>query len=86
MLTLLLRPDLEEKDRLALLDSVKKQLGSVAKEDLWGNRSLTYPIKRQEKAFFAHFEFSLDPEKLSSLDKLIKLDEDILRYLIVRKD
>ncbi len=87
-LTLVLRSDLEEKDRKALLDNVVKKLvgeeGKVDKEDVWGSRDLAYPIKRQTKGFVAHFEITADPKNAKSIDKVLKVEEDILRYLLVR--
>lgn len=88
-LTLVLKPDLEEKERKALLDSInKKALGSegkVEKEDLWGVKTLAYSIKRQTSGFFAHFEISADPKDIKGLDKTLKVEEDVLRYLLIRR-
>ncbi len=85
LLTFLIKEEIDEKERKALLDSITKKFAKLGKEDLWGSRSLVYPIKRQEKAFYAHYEFEADPADISSIDKMIKLNEDILRYLIVRR-
>lgn len=88
-LTLVLKPEMDEKEKKALLDSVVKKLingdGKVEKEDLWGAKDLAYPIKRQTKGFYAHFEISADPKNAKGLDKMLKVEEDILRYLLVRR-
>ena len=88
-LTLVLKQDVDEKERKSLLDSVTKKLvgedGKVEKEDLWGVKDLVYPIKKQSKGFFAHFEISADPKSVKDLDKNLKVEEDILRYLLIRK-
>ncbi|OGE21165.1 30S ribosomal protein S6 [Candidatus Daviesbacteria bacterium RIFCSPHIGHO2_01_FULL_40_24] len=88
-LTLVLKPGLEEKERKTLLDALSKKLtgegGKVAKEDLWGVRPLAYPIKRNTSGFFAHFEIEADPANAKGLDKILKLEEDVLRYLLIRK-
>ena len=79
---------MEEKERKAFLDSMVKKLigedGKVSKEDLWGNKDLAYPIKRQTKGYVAHFEISTDPKNAKTIDKTLKVEEDILRYLLVR--
>lgn len=89
LLTLVLKPDLEDKDRKTLLDGVVKKLvgedGKVEKEDLWGVRDLAYPIKKQTKGFYAHYEISADPKNAKGLDKSLKVEEDILRYLLIRR-
>lgn len=88
LLTLVSKPDMDEKERKALLDSMVKKLlgeeGKVSKEDLWGVRELAYPIKKQSKGFYAHYEISADPKAAKGLDKTLKLEEDVLRYLLVR--
>lgn len=85
-LTLVVSNKLDEKERKELLDSISKKINKVEKEDSWGMRSLAYPIKHQEKGFYAHLEFKADPKEISSLDKMIKLNEDIIRYLLLKKD
>lgn len=80
---------MEEKERKTLLDSITKKLvgedGKLEKEDLWGKRSLAYPIKRQTQGYFAHFEIEANPKNAKGIDKSLKEEEDILRYLLVRK-
>ncbi len=84
MLTILINESLDEKARQALIDDVVKNFGQKSKEDLWGSKSLSYPIKHQNKAFYAHFEFSSEPSSIPPLDKKLKLNEDIIRYLLLR--
>lgn len=84
-LALLIKDSLDEKARGELLDSVKKNLGEIKKEDLWGSRSMSYKIQKADKAFYAYFEFETTPGAIPSLDKSIRLNEDIIRYLLIRK-
>ncbi|HBQ50436.1 30S ribosomal protein S6 [Candidatus Daviesbacteria bacterium RIFCSPLOWO2_01_FULL_38_10] len=84
-LTLVLKPDMEEKVRKELLEGLKKKFDKVIKEDLWGLRDLAYPIKKQTKGFYAHFEIEAEPKNAKGLDKILKVEEDIIRYLLVRK-
>jgi small subunit ribosomal protein S6 len=83
-LTVLVKEKLSESDRTGIFDALKKNFGSLGKEDLWGIRSLAYPIKHNDRAFYAHFEFSAEPSAILTLDKNIRLNEDIIRYLLVK--
>ncbi len=85
MATIMIKNDLPEKEREEILSSVKNQFGKLEKEELWGSRDLSYPILHSGKAYYAHYEFESDPSTISILDKTLKLNEDIIRYLIVRK-
>src|SRR5688500_17331320 len=86
-LTLVLKPEMSEEARKKLLDEVEGKLkgsdGKV-KVDLWGARDLAYPIKHQSRGFYAHFEAETEPQVASELDKILKVEEDIVRYLLVR--
>ena len=84
LLTVLVENDLDEKERTALLESVTKRFGKVVKEDLWGVKDLAYPILKQSKAFYAHFEFESEPSSIAPLDRALKNNEDVIRYLLVR--
>lgn len=91
-LTLVLRADLDEKARKALSDKVinrlingKENPGKVLKEDLWGVRPLAYPLKRQNKGYFAHYEIETESKSAYGLDKFLQLEEDILRYLLIKR-
>lgn len=83
-LTLVLKNDLEEKERKALLESITKRFGKLEKEELWGSRDLAYPIKHQTKGFYAHYLFASEAKDIAPLDKAVKIEEDIIRYLLVR--
>ena len=87
-LTLVLKPELEEKARQVLVGEIRGKItganGKVGKEDAWGARELAYPIKRQVKGFYVHFEFETEPQVAKSIDKTLKVEEDILRYLLIR--
>lgn len=90
LLTLVLKSELSETDRKGLLDGIKSKAigkdGRITKEDLWGNRELAYPIKKQTKGYYAHFDVETDPAVVKHLDKTLKVEEDILRYLFIRND
>ena len=85
-LTLVIKPGLDEKSRKELLANIKEILGGgkVLKEDLWGERDLAYPIKKQSKAYYVHLELELEPNIAKGLDKTLKVEEDIIRHLFVR--
>lgn len=83
-LTLILKPEMEEKERKELLESVSKKIDKLEKEDLWGVKDLSYSIKKQKKGFYVHYLFQAEPKSIAGLDKLVKMEEDIIRYLLVR--
>jgi len=89
-LTLILKPDLTDQARESLLGKVKKLIedvkGKVESQDLWGKKSLVYSIKKEKEGVYAYFVLALDEKDISQIDKKIKMEEDVLRHLLVRKD
>lgn len=86
LLTLVFKNDLEDKKRQSTLEALTKNFGKMTKEDVWGSRNLAYPIKHAEKGFYAHYEFESEPQTIAILDRQIRLNEDIIRYLLIKKD
>ena len=88
-LTLVLKADLEEKDRKVLVDDLVQKLtkneGKLEKQDLWGLKDLSYPVKKQTKGFYVHLEFNSEPQIIRGLDKTLKVEENLLRYLLIRR-
>lgn len=85
-LTLIVKEKVEEKERQALLDDVVKSFGKLTKEDLWGVRPLAYDIEHDSKGYYAHYEFSSEPQTIAALDKKLKLNEEIVRYLLLKHE
>lgn len=85
VLTLLVKNEISEANRRTLLDGFVKKFAKMTKEDLWGSKNLAYPINHADKAFYAHYEFQSEPKAIPELDRSIRLHEDIIRYLLVKK-
>lgn len=46
-------------------------------------KKLAHPIKKQSQGYLINLKFSLNPEKLSGLEKKIKLENKIIRFMIL---
>jgi len=57
--------------------------GEVSAVDLWGNRQLAYPLKKQKAGYYVVAQFTASPEALPEYERLLKLDDEVLRYLLV---
>ena len=49
----------------------------------WGKRTLAYAIAGREVGYYVVARFETQPDKLSELERAIKLDESVIRHLIV---
>lgn len=57
--------------------------GQITATDVWGRRQLTYPIKKKNAGLYVVVQFSAPQDALPEFERLLKLDEDLLRYLVV---
>ena len=51
--------------------------------DHWGKRTLAYPINRHETGYYVIAKLATAPEALPEFERAVKLDEGVLRFLIV---
>jgi len=56
---------------------------SVRALEHWGKRTLAYPIKRRETGYYVVAKLDTDPTALPEFERAIRLDETVLRHLVV---
>ena len=49
----------------------------------WGKRTLAYAIKKKEMGYYVVAQFETDAKLLPEFERVIKLEETVLRHLIV---
>ena len=89
-LTYLISADLLEEEVKSLGEKIVSQIqeiGGILNEtvSLPIKKSLAFPIKKEGSAHLATLSFQLYPEKLPDLEKGLKTESNILRYLILGK-
>jgi small subunit ribosomal protein S6 len=57
--------------------------GEVTSVDHWGTRQLAYPIEKKKTGYYVVAQFNGNPEALPEFERALKLDEGLLRYLVV---
>ena len=56
----------------------------IQKTDEIGDKDLAYEIKKRKRGRYLLFTLSADPAKITTLDRVFKLNANILRYLFVK--
>lgn len=51
-----------------------------------GQRELAYPIKKEISGFYYVFTFNADTDLVNELDRKSRIDENIIRHLIIKLD
>jgi small subunit ribosomal protein S6 len=57
--------------------------GQITAVDHWGKRQLAYPIDDRDNGYYVVAHFSAAPDALPEYERVLKLDDDLLRYLVV---
>ena len=57
--------------------------GEVSAIDHWGGRQLAYPILKQSTGYYVVAQFTASADALPEFERLLTLDEEVLRYLLV---
>jgi len=83
---LAINPQLEDKELDSLLDKLKKLIthtkGEITKTNKWGKRMLAYEIKNFTEAIYVVLNFNVDEKIIPELERVMKLEERIIRYLL----
>ena len=68
------------------MELVKKDGGTIDEIDIWGRRQLAYEIQKKNEAIYAVVNFHSTPDSAKELDRLLRLNETILRTKITRPE
>lgn len=60
--------------------------GTVQKLDRWGRRKLAYEINKQREGYYVMYNAEMEPSNLDELERNLNLSQNLLRYLVIRKD
>ena len=64
---------------------IQRAGGTAERTNLWGKRKLAYEVKHQKEGSYVLQDFQLDPDRVPELESGLKITEEVLRHLIVRK-
>jgi small subunit ribosomal protein S6 len=85
----ILRADLDDEkvqDAVKRVNTViQRSGGTVERTNLWGKRKLAYEVKHQKEGSYVLQDFQIGPDRVPELEAALKITEEVLRHLIVRK-
>ena len=60
--------------------------GTIKKTEYWGVKSLSYRLRKNRKAHYTLMNIDGPPAAINEIERLERLNEDVLRYLTIRVD
>lgn len=85
----IVRPELNEEEKKELYaqlnDTITKSQGEVLSSGVWSEkRKLSYPIKKAQEGIYYLVTFKIAPGAILKLKQTFRLNENIIRALIVK--
>ena len=67
-------------------DIITSMKGKLTDSKNLGNKKLAYPIKKEATGYYYVFNFEATPEIIAEVDRKARIDESVLRHMIIRLD
>ena len=63
---------------------IESEGGKISAKDNLGVKSLSYPIKNQNEGNYVLFNLNTSPSSIFALNKTLNMEEEILRFSIIK--
>ena len=88
-LLFVLDPSLDEEQKATLIETVKSVInagGEAGEADVWGDKKLAYNINKKSTGYYVVLPFKADAELPKELDRRLRINENVMRHIIVSQD
>ncbi len=89
-LGIVLRSEMSEdalnKEIETLTGWIEREDGKIEDSQSWGRRRLAYEIDGEREGFYYFFDVMLPPEAPAEIERNMRIADNIIRYLVVRKE
>lgn len=84
-LVCIFNPQVDNKKLIKKIkDWIEEMEGKVKKKEEWGKKELAYQIKKNSQGVYVFWQFEAEPAKINTLSPKIKLENDIIRFLLLK--
>ena len=89
-LMVILNPEVEDRavepSLSKFLEIVTNAGGTIDNLDIWGRQSTAYEIQKKSEGIYAVVNFTASPETAAELDRVLNLNESVMRTKIIRPE
>ena len=81
--------ELNEEARAPVIERFKNMIetiGQLDSIDEWGTRRLAYPINDKLEGYYVFIAYSAPADFPSELERVFKITDSVLKFLIIRKN
>jgi small subunit ribosomal protein S6 len=89
-LAFIVSPELDETATKETVEKVQGWItesgGSLKKINSLGRKKLAYLIRNQKEGQYFILDINMPPEEISSLERRFRLEEPVMRFLIIKQE
>ena len=85
----IINPGLEENGIKSLIQKITDLInsdGKVENVEEMGKRKLAYEIKKQKEGYYVVVNFEANPALIVELERIYRITDTILKFIVVKKD
>ncbi len=86
----IVKPEFDEEQLATVTDKYANLItnngGEVISNEKWGKRKLAYEINDYRDGIYILVNFKGEPDVVNEVDRLMKIDDDILRFMMIVKE
>ena len=86
----ILNVSLDDATRQSVMETLHNIItddgGSITKIDEWGVKEFAYKIDHMTKGYYVVVEFQGNNEVVSELDRICRINQNVIRHMIVNLD
>ena len=89
-LAVVVNAKIEDDARAAVIEKVQRYVtrfgGQISDVEEWGKKKLAYEIQKMHEGFYYFIQFEADAQCPAEIERHVRIMDNVLRYLVVRKD
>ncbi|MGI6095758.1 MAG: 30S ribosomal protein S6 [Lachnospiraceae bacterium] len=89
-LALVVNAKVEEEVRLATVEKAKSYItrynGVISEVEEWGKKRLAYEVQKMREGYYYFIQFEADTTCPAEVERHVRIMDNVLRYLVVKKE
>ena len=85
----IVKPSLTDETSKKVLGQIEGEIsrngGTIENLENWGKKALAYSVKKNKEGMYYKVDFKIEPGKVTELNNTYRLNEDILKVMIIKK-
>ena len=79
------KPTTSSKELDEIRSYIEDKVGKITKHEMWGSKTLAYPIKKETKGTYAYFIYEAEPSRIAPFTNWLKIQPTVLRHLVIKR-